>query len=354
MRLIDKLSAKKLRELYWQRKMSSPEIAKIYNSTPEHVRLLLRKYKIRIRTKSEVMKIFEGVEISKKELKKLYLNKKVSIYKIAKKFNCCPGTVWNRLVEYSIPIRTREEAWASVRFLSFRKNFSGDLKEKAYLMGFRAGDLKAKARSKTSPTIFIQTNSTKPNLIQLVERLFSPYGHIWKGGPYENGAVCIEYLLNRSFEFLLSKKDLIEPWVLEKTNLFAAYLAGYVDAEGCFYLSDNIGGFQINSEDKNILWQIYSKILTLAIPCSPPRISHKAGEKSRGKFKFRKDVWTFGMRRKNSLLKLIDLVNPYSKHADKRKSMEIVKNNVLERNKKYNNQPDRRFYKLYLEEGVKI
>jgi len=27
---------------------------------------------------------------------------------------------------------------------------------------------------------------------------------------------------------------------------------------------------------------------------------------------------------------------------------------VLERNKKYNNQPDRRFYKLYLEEGINI
>jgi hypothetical protein len=34
--------------------------------------------------------------------------------------------------------------------------------------------------------------------------------------------------------------------------------------------------------------------------------------------------------------------------------MKIVKNNVLERNKKYNNRQDRRYYKLYLNEGVKI
>jgi len=51
---------------------------------------------------------------------------------------------------------------------------------------------------------------------------------------------------------------------------------------------------------------------------------------------------------------LIDLINPYLKHAERRKGMEIVKNNVLERNKKYNNRQDRRYYKLYLEEGVKI
>lgn len=58
--------------------------------------------------------------------------------------------------------------------------------------------------------------------------------------------------------------------------------------------------------------------------------------------------------RKNAILKLISLINPYLKHAEKRKSMEIVKNNVLKRNEMYNNQRDRRYYKLYLEEGIKI
>lgn len=34
--------------------------------------------------------------------------------------------------------------------------------------------------------------------------------------------------------------------------------------------------------------------------------------------------------------------------------MEIVRNNVLERNKKYNNRRDTYWYKLYLKEGIKI
>lgn len=67
-----------------------------------------------------------------------------------------------------------------------------------------------------------------------------------------------------------------------------------------------------------------------------------------------KNIWGLWIHHKDAILKLIDLINPYLKHADKRRGMEIVKNNILERNKKYNNQQDRRFYKLYLKEGIKI
>ena len=60
------------------------------------------------------------------------------------------------------------------------------------------------------------------------------------------------------------------------------------------------------------------------------------------------------MHRKVALLKLIDLLNPYLKHADKRKRMQVVKNNILERDKRYNNRQDTIWYKLYLKEGIKI
>jgi len=67
-----------------------------------------------------------------------------------------------------------------------------------------------------------------------------------------------------------------------------------------------------------------------------------------------KDIWGMWVYRKDALLKLIELISPYLRHADKEKSMKIVKNNVLKRNKMYNNQQDRKYYKLYLEEGIKI
>jgi hypothetical protein len=204
--------------------------------------------------------------------------------------------------------------------------------------------------------------STKSAQIKLFENLFFRYGHIRKGkrvwkskfGAYYR-EVRVQCYLNNTFEFLLDKKDLIEPWILNNTKYFAAFLAGYTDAEGTFCIyNGRDGNFSIRSQDKNILHQIRNKLIELGILCRPPQIAREKGTKDiRGTIS-NEDILGLWVYRKDALLKLIDLLDPYLKHTDKRKRMIIVKNNVIERNRKYNNQPDRRFYKLYLEEGVKI
>ena len=357
MRLIDKVSPKKLEKLYWQRKMSSPEIAKIYHYTPVRIRNLLRKYKIRIRTKSEAKRLLFKVVVPKKELREFYLKEKLSSPKISKKFGCSPGLIRNRLREYKIPIRSIQEALPLSNIPKYpRHNFSGDLEEKAYLIGFRLGDLHAyQARSRT---IVVSVASSKRSQIELFEKLFSEYGHIWRGkmrvvkGKKVFPLCCY---LNNTFNFLIKKKDLIEFWILGNKKYFAAFLAGYSDAEGSFCIYNGRDGvFNLRSQDKNILHQIRAKLIELGILCRPSQIARKKGTRDINGTISNGDIFGLWIYRKDALLKLIDLMNPYSKHADKRKRMEIVKNNVLERNKKYNNQPDRRFYKLYLEEGIKI
>jgi len=177
MRLIDKISAKKLKDLYWQRKMSSPEISKAYHCFPEAIRDLLRKYGIRIRTKSKARRLFYNINVPKKELKKLYLEKKISSVEIARKFKCSTGLIGNRLKEYKIPIRTIQEALSLSNTPKYpRDNFSGNLEEKSYLIGFRRGDLYA--RQARSRTITIFMSSSKESQFKLFENLFSRYGHI--------------------------------------------------------------------------------------------------------------------------------------------------------------------------------
>ena len=117
------------------------------------------------------------------------------------------------------------------------------------------------------------------------------------------------------------------------------------------------GVFEIRSEDKNILWQIRDKLVKLEILLRLPQIVREKGTAINilGTMRIsNQDCWGIFIHRKDALLKLIDLINPYLKHAEKRKSMKIVKNNVTERNRKFNNQQDRRYYKLYLKEGVRI
>ena len=357
MRLIDKISAKKLKELYWQRKMSSPEISKIYNRAPGYIRGLLRKYRIRVRTKSEAKRLLFKVVVPKKELREFYLKEKLSSPKISKKFGCSPGLIRNRLREYKIPIRSIQEALPLSNIPKYpRHNFSGDLEEKAYLIGFRLGDLHAyQARSRT---ILVFMSSSKRAQHKLFKNLFLKYGHIWQGwtkAPNGDRVITRCCYLNNTFAFLVAKKDLIEPWILRDKKYFAAFLAGYSDAEGsfCIYNREN-GVFSFRSQDKNILHQIRAKLIGLGILCRPPQIARKKGTKDIRGIISNKDIWGLWVYRKDALLKLIDLLNPYLKHTDKIRRVIIVKNNVLERNKKYNRHQASKWDKLYINENINL
>lgn len=349
MPLRDKVSPKILERLYWHQKMSSPRIAKIYGCSPEYIRDLFKKYNIKIRTKSEARQFLFDINIPKTNLKNFYLKEKKSSIKIAEKFNCSAGFIRKKLKEYKIPIRPYKEALAISNKSPYPKNdFSGNLEEKAYLLGFSKGDLWVYSASELSSSVFIQTNSTKYEFIQLVECLFSPYGRVWKSNPAKNGAVCIRCALNRTFNFLLGEKDIIDAWILGNLKFFAAFLAGYIDAEGTLCLCKGNGVFSIRSQDKNILHQIYAKLLKLEIFLRPPQIVRRKGTKDiRGTISNR-DIWAIFIHRKDAILKLIKLVNFYLKHPQKIEGTGIVKNNILERNRKYNNRQDRRWYKLYL------
>lgn len=48
MQLIKKITPKKLKELYWDKNLSSPKIAVIYNCDPKYIRSLFKKYGIKI------------------------------------------------------------------------------------------------------------------------------------------------------------------------------------------------------------------------------------------------------------------------------------------------------------------
>lgn len=353
MRKINEISSKILKELYWYRKISSPKIAEIYRCDSTTIRRLLRKHGIRIRSKSEAKRLLFNIELSKRELRNLYLKRKLSSPVIAKKFNCSPAFVRNKLREYDIPVRSLQEALPLSNKPHYQRyDFSKNMEEKAYLIGFRSGDLYASRLSQE--TIYVSMNSTKRAQHNIFKSLFSKYGHVWEGQPNRIKVVSTGCRLNNTFGFLLDKKDLINSWILKRPNCFAAFLAGYSDAEGTFCLCKGKGVFSIRSQDKNILRQIRSKLIKLEIFLRPPQIVRRKGTRDiRGTIS-NKDIWGIFIHRKDSLIKLINFLDPYLKHADKRKRTKIVKSNILERNKKYNRRQSSKWDKLYLNEGVKL
>lgn len=335
--------------------MSSPEIAKIYRCDPKTIRVSLRKFGVKMRTKSAARQLLvNNVKIPKGTLRKLYLKDKLTTYEIAEVFGCCQRTVYTKLLKYNIPVRTNKESKALLKPRYPQKDFSGNFEEKAYLLGLSSGDLCVRTTSETSPTIFINISSTKQEMIKVVEETFSPYGHIWRGKPTKNMVISMHCSLNRSFNFLLNKRDLIDPWIIKNNDCFAAFLAGYTDAEGSFCLCDGNAVFNIRSQDKIILHQIRNKLVELGILLRPPQVARRKGTRDiRGTIS-NEDIWGIWIHRKDSLLKLMDFVGPYLKHGDKKKRLDILKNNIYERNRKYKNRQDTVWYKLYLREGIKV
>lgn len=285
------------------------------------------------------------LKTDKSELNKLYSVKKLGSYEIARLLHCSQSLIMKRLREYGIKTRGIQEAKALTKPRFIRNDFSGDMTEKAYLIGFRLGDLHVLKTHPNSPTIQVRTNSTKEEQLLLFEKLFSQYGYVKRSPKDTSGATSIRTYLNDSFDFLLKKEDGIEDWIRDR--YIVPFLAGYADAEGTFCICGGDGVFSIKSQDKSILFTLCEELNRTGVLCKSPTLFRAAGSVDYRGVKCNKNAYIFTIYRKDSLLKLVELIRPFLKHGKRVKDMLLVKQNIDDRNKKYNFKEDRRWHKTY-------
>lgn len=101
------VTEEKLKDLYLDKKMSIGKIAEMFKCSKGTIWAKLCQYNINVRTKSEANKGKYKIEIPE-EIKSLYINDKLSISKIAKRFNCCNRTISQRLHNYNIATGIRK------------------------------------------------------------------------------------------------------------------------------------------------------------------------------------------------------------------------------------------------------
>jgi len=219
-----KISKKDLRNLYHHQKFSMNEIAKKYGCN--HVTIVNRMKKYDLKSRGH-LGLTKPIRISKEKFEYLYCTQRLSLDKIAKILHCSGGGLQRKIKNFGIKTRPISERACKYK----KKDFNGNLEEKAYMIGFRLGDLNVKP---TKNLIQVRSSTTKRNQMILIKNLFSPYTtpHVWKA---KRGTFEIVALLNKSFDFLLPKNDNVESWILKKPKYFLAFFAGYADAEGCFY-----------------------------------------------------------------------------------------------------------------------
>lgn len=265
------------------------------------------------------------INLEPQKLKNLYLGKKMNAYQIAELYGCGHSTVYRRLQQFNIARRNISES--HIRYA--KKSFSGNNVEKAYLIGFRLGDLWVKKLTNgKSQTIRVDCHSTKNEQIEVFRNLFERYSkvivtrHIAGTGAagHKKDTWKARVYLDLSFNFLLPKQDAIESWIISDSEYVWAFVAGYSDAEGCFTInkSNNRPGFHLQSYDKNILTQLHENFEQFGINSPFPSTSQLIRPHHN------KKIWRLSVFRKDSLRKLIANLHQLIKHSKRRKDMERV------------------------------
>jgi len=269
--------------------------------------------------------MFKQSDISCEELYTLYVEKQLTFAEIADQYCCSTVTIHKRYKACGFQARP---AGGSV-FEYPKKDFDGSRCDKAYLIGLRLGDLHVEVGNWA---IRVRCTSTHQEQIDLIQELFEEYGGIWISEPKARRGTGITAHLNRSFDFLLSQNDEIEQWILNDDDLFAAFWAGYLDAEGSFIVSGSRAYFKVDSGDKGILNQAWTKLIDLGLEFPEPKLVRPAGTWiSQFQLSSQRDLWRLTTEKKATLLQLCDLVSPYLRHRRRIHAMVAVRANVVSR-----------------------
>jgi len=326
---IIKILKSKLENLYLKKKLAISEIAKKLDYDRSIIKRELERHGIPLRTQNEVISLRRKKErIKKMALKTFYYKDRLTQEQISKKLGKSREHISILMKEYGLKTRNRSET--STRYPKF--DFSDNLEEKAYLIGFRTGDLSANLSS-NKKLITVGTTSTKPEQIKLFKDLFRKYGHIWVSKKRKDGNRVFVVRLNCTFNFLLPKQDNIPKWIRENKDYFLSFLAGYTDAEGCIHIDkNNVSRFQLASYDKNILKQIHKQLIKIGIECKSPRISVQKGHIKSNGLVYRNDHWRFTINRKSSLLPVLRFLKLRLKHRKKLNDLLKAEQNIIKRN----------------------
>lgn len=317
------ISKNSLINLYLKQKLSTATIAHQLDCH-SHVTILkyLKLYNIPRRTRLGNRK---PITISKQKLTSLYIEQHLTQSAIAKKFGHSLFGIQYLMKKYKI--KSRNYSIANTKYPKY--DFSENEQEKAYLIGFRLGDLNV---SKSHELIQVRCSTSVKGQVSLIQNLLDKYGHVhvWKA---KRGTWEIVALLNQTFNFLLPKKDDIETWIFSDSKFFLSFLAGYVDAEGSYYLrlpyykrisKPPWGVFEIQSYDKNIINSIGKYLSTLQIEyklSNPKRLFQNNGNLRRLTIIKKQSLWNF-----------IEFIEHYHKHKIKLQDLKKVKDNLIWRN----------------------
>lgn len=236
-------------------------------------------------------------------------------------------TIRNRIREFGIAKRSPSDA----RMRYEKHDFSDNSIEKAYLLGFRLGDLSVYQTNPHSDLIVVRCHTTQMAQVTLIKRLFSSYGHVTVSeGIHGYNANCF---VNTTFRFLLPKHKQIPHDVEQSKASTWAFIAGYIDAEGYFGINQGKARFKMDSYDVHILEWMMMVFQQSSLPAKFRRVALQGQSQYRVGI-FHKDLWRLEINEASSIFRFIALVGRYIRHEKRKVDMMMCLYNIQGRKKK--------------------
>ncbi len=312
----------KIKAMYWDKKLSLKKTAKEIGVSAG----LIRKNMVSWNIKRRASRKRELKKPNKKEIERLYLNNNLGIEGIRKSLDVGLTTFYRWLKEENIK--------PSRRFKYQKLNFSGDPKEKAYILGLVNGDIHARKHYRQ---ILAELTTTHPTMMDLFFSVFEKYGTPKKYSKYNKITGRYEWkvyvLLNNSFEFMLTKD-------LDMDNeYFYNFLAGFFDCEGCLYVYNNhsyVGLRLLVYNCNKKLLEIIKRRLGKDRFDAKLNQFFKQGQKTTNNYYRGKDLWAVTLDTNKEVLSLMNRIP--IKHKEKIDKLKIANSSINKRWSEISNQ----------------
>lgn len=251
------------------------------------------------------------LNIPKEILVTLYVKKKLSMENISKMLKVGITSIFKAIHKHQIPVR---------KFKYRKYDFSGDPREKAYLLGLVAGDFCAYRHHRQ---IAVEVTTTHPAMLELFYSVFKKYGTPIQRVKYNKITKRYErvgyVLLNNSFDFLLSKNFNVD------NKYFYYFLAGFFDSEGCVHVYDNHGYIGVTillyNSNKELLEIIKKRLEEDGFHPKFYKFFRK-GQKTTNNYIRRNDLWVVALHTINEILTLLNKMP--IKHREKIEKIKII------------------------------
>ena len=234
----------------------------------------------------------------------LHNEKKISLLRISKEVGRSYTAIWGlcRALEiHTGSVGEADKASAESRSKHRKLPFDETEEDRAYLVGFKDGDLTAWQVSGTA--VMVSSTTTHPAFADVFQVIFRRYSHVYQYPMFEEDKGYkwkLGVRLDNSFQFLLkTAMEAVQEFSTKRSTLLG-WLAGMIDSDGSIYSSASRGyprvRVSIYNSNVPLLELIIKESQKIGYKFDGPYLLKDKGTVTPFGIRYTKDLWYIGVQ----------------------------------------------------------